>query len=128
MVLPRAWKRHVLHEVKTQEESIISQKQLKKSSCHGSIVTNLTSIHDDGGLIPGLNQWVKDPVVPWAVVLISDVAWILHCCDCGVGWQLQLWFDLLAWEPTYAKIVALTKGKKIVKNVKRVEFPVWLSG
>ena len=58
------------------------------SSHHGSVVTNLTNIHGDMGLIPGLAQWIKDPALPGAVVHVADVAWILHCCGCGVGQQL----------------------------------------
>ena len=41
----------------------IKNRQNKSSRC-GSAVTNLTAIHEDVGLIPGLAPWVKDPALP----------------------------------------------------------------
>ena len=39
---------------------------LGSSHC-GAVEMNLTSIHEDVVLIPGLAQWVKDPGLLWAV-------------------------------------------------------------
>ena len=39
------------------------KKEARSSPC-GTAETNLTKNHEVAGLIPGLTQWVKDPVLP----------------------------------------------------------------
>ena len=48
-------------------------KDIKKpkrdgSSHSGAVEMNLTSIHENAGLIPGLAKWVKDLALPQVVV------------------------------------------------------------
>ena len=66
------------------------------SSCCGSVVMNLISIHENTGLIPGLTQWVKDPALLWL--------W----CRLAVAAMIQP----LAWELPYAADVALKRKRE----------------
>ena len=71
------------------------KKHLKINIC-GSVETNLTSIYEDAGLIPGLAQRVEDLELLW-----------LWCRPAATA---PIW--PLAWEPLYAVGAALKRQKK----------------
>ena len=95
------------------------KKNGEGSSCLGSAETNLTSIREDAGLIPGALSGLKDLPLPWAVVWVTDAAWIWHCCGCGISRWLQLLTWPLAWEPPYAPGVALKRQNNNNNNKKK---------
>ena len=51
-------------ELRTEVISKFLKASQEGSSCCGSVEMNLTCVHEEVGSIPGLAQWVKDPVLP----------------------------------------------------------------
>ena len=66
------------------------------SSRCGLVVMNLTRNCEEAGSIPGITQWLKDPVLLWLWCRLAAAALIRP----------------LTWELPYAAQVALKKKKK----------------
>ena len=76
-------------------------RNLWESSHCGSVVTNPTIIHEDGGLISSPTQWSKDPALLWLWRRLAAVALI----------------QPLAWELPYAAVAALKSKKEKKRNL-----------
>ena len=107
------------------------RKRKIRSSHRCSALMNPTSIYEDAGLIPALAQWIKDPMLLWAVVQVVDAAriWALLWLWCRLTAIGPI--GLLAWELPYVAGIDLKRKKKRERKINtiwyslHVESKIW---
>ena len=95
---------------KKKKKKKLKKKNHSRSSCHGVAETNPTRSHEIEGFLPGLDQWIKDPV--FLCAMDPTLLW-LWCRPMATAPIRPL-----AWEPPYAAGAAQEMAKKKKKKDK----------